>query len=315
MLADLGAHRQPAVGHRAHQVDAPARAVVLVARLDVGRAARGAEAAVDAVLEEPVVDLLREPVQVDPRRHGRDGSGSGWSPSRSDVRASRSPCWRPSSVGCVGIRRGVARFDTSDCTDKPPRIHHPFGVERRFTRSARPQSGRGSPQTRSRSFHAVGHRGRIRLPPSRPASERRRSISGASVSSASSAPRAWPRTIPLPACAWTAHRAGSRPRTKGTTERRPQAGHEADRADLGRLELGQGRPERAGLRPRGSTSMRRPSSSAARRSSCQATDAALSSKPTASTQPSVGRPSPPPTSRAAERVQQLEGDRAGRPRC
>ena len=43
----------------------------------------------------------------------------------------------------------------------------PLGSSARLTRSARAQSGRGSPQTRSRSFQAVGQRGRIRLPPSR----------------------------------------------------------------------------------------------------------------------------------------------------
>ena len=59
---------KPAVGDRAHQVDPAARAVVLVAGLDVGRAARRAEPAVDAFLVAAIGDLLREPVQVDRRR-------------------------------------------------------------------------------------------------------------------------------------------------------------------------------------------------------------------------------------------------------
>ena len=67
MPADVGPHRQPAVGHGPHQVDPPARAVVLVARLDVRRAARRAEPAVDAFLEMAVLDLPGQPVEVDAR--------------------------------------------------------------------------------------------------------------------------------------------------------------------------------------------------------------------------------------------------------
>ena len=47
---------QLAVGHAAHQIDAPARAVVLVARLDVRRARRRAQPAVDAVEQQLVVE-------------------------------------------------------------------------------------------------------------------------------------------------------------------------------------------------------------------------------------------------------------------
>ena len=46
----------PAVGHGAPEIDAAARAVVLVAGFDVGRARRQAEAAVDAVHEKFIVD-------------------------------------------------------------------------------------------------------------------------------------------------------------------------------------------------------------------------------------------------------------------
>ena len=47
---------QPAVGDGPHQVDAAARAVVLVARLDVRRARGRAQAAVDAVEQQLVVE-------------------------------------------------------------------------------------------------------------------------------------------------------------------------------------------------------------------------------------------------------------------
>ena len=60
-------HRQPAVGDGPHQVDPAARAVVLVAGLDVGRAARGAKTAVDAFLVAAIGDLPGEPVEVDRR--------------------------------------------------------------------------------------------------------------------------------------------------------------------------------------------------------------------------------------------------------
>ena len=63
---------QPAVGDGAHQVDPAARTVVFVAGLDIGRAARRAEAAVDALLVTDVGDLAGQPVEVDPRR-GRPG--------------------------------------------------------------------------------------------------------------------------------------------------------------------------------------------------------------------------------------------------
>ena len=65
VMADLLAQTEAAVGDGAHQVDASARAVVLIRGFDIRRAARGAEAAVNAVLKEAVLDLLGEPVEVD----------------------------------------------------------------------------------------------------------------------------------------------------------------------------------------------------------------------------------------------------------
>ena len=70
VVADLGRDADPAVGHRPHQVDPAPGAVVLVASLDVSGATRGAEAAVDAVLEPAVGDLRSQPCQVDPGRGG-----------------------------------------------------------------------------------------------------------------------------------------------------------------------------------------------------------------------------------------------------
>ena len=48
--------RQPAVGHRPHQIDAAARAVVLVAQFEIRRAGRRTQPAVDAVEKQLVVD-------------------------------------------------------------------------------------------------------------------------------------------------------------------------------------------------------------------------------------------------------------------
>ncbi len=56
MATDFGRELQPTVGDGPHEVDAAAGAVVFVAEFDVGRASGGAEAAVDAVEEEFVVD-------------------------------------------------------------------------------------------------------------------------------------------------------------------------------------------------------------------------------------------------------------------
>ena len=54
--ATRGVEFQPAVGHAAHQIDAAARAVVLVARFDVRRAGRRAQSAMDAVEQQLVVE-------------------------------------------------------------------------------------------------------------------------------------------------------------------------------------------------------------------------------------------------------------------
>ena len=56
MPLDARRELEPAVGHGPHQVNASARAVVLVAGFEVGRTRRRAEAAVDAVQEAVVVD-------------------------------------------------------------------------------------------------------------------------------------------------------------------------------------------------------------------------------------------------------------------
>ena len=122
----------------------------------------------------------------------------------------------------------------------------PLGSKACLTRSASAQSGRGSPQTRSPAFQAVGQRGRVRLPPSRTAWARRRSSSGASASS-SIGPGACPRTIPLPACRLDGPAPGVEVLDQRDDRRRPDVGREADRPRLERRKLGQGRPQRPGV--------------------------------------------------------------------
>src|SRR5262249_26439535 len=78
VAAHVGVHLQLAVGDRAHQVDAAARAVGLVAQLDVGGAGGRTQAAVDTIKEQFVVDagtVLRggQAVQRGPRRVGGGG--------------------------------------------------------------------------------------------------------------------------------------------------------------------------------------------------------------------------------------------------
>src|SRR5262249_44040822 len=58
VAADVGVQVELAVGDGAHQVNAAARAVGLVAQLDVGGTGGGAEAAVDAGEEQRVVDAV-----------------------------------------------------------------------------------------------------------------------------------------------------------------------------------------------------------------------------------------------------------------
>ena len=94
----------------------------------------------------------------------------------------------------------------------------PWGSRAALTRSAIAQSARGSPQTRRRSFHSVGQRDRIRLPPSRAARCRSCSIDLRGRRLQVQSPSAWARTIPLPACAWTDHRSGSSPSTNDATD-------------------------------------------------------------------------------------------------
>ena len=71
MPPHTGSNLQATVGNRAHQVNSSARAVIFVARLNVGRTARRAEPAVDALLIPHVRDLLRQPLEVDRRRSRR----------------------------------------------------------------------------------------------------------------------------------------------------------------------------------------------------------------------------------------------------
>ena len=57
MLANLRAKLQPTVGHCPHQVNSPARTVVLISQLDIGRTRSGAEPAVNAIEKLAVVDV------------------------------------------------------------------------------------------------------------------------------------------------------------------------------------------------------------------------------------------------------------------
>ncbi len=57
MTADLVVRGQASIGDGPHQVNAAAGAVVFVAEFEIGGAGGGAQAAVDAVEEEFVVDF------------------------------------------------------------------------------------------------------------------------------------------------------------------------------------------------------------------------------------------------------------------
>ncbi len=70
VLPDLGRGANPPISDRPHQVDPAPGAVVLVGRLDIRRAARGAEPAVDAVLIQAIGNLRGQPGQVDARPAG-----------------------------------------------------------------------------------------------------------------------------------------------------------------------------------------------------------------------------------------------------
>src|SRR5262249_51975450 len=117
VVADVRAQPEPAVGHGAHQVDPTAGAVVLVAGLDVGRAARGAEAAVDAVRIERVVEPERELFQVD---GGGLGAGGGF--------------------GAVRRRDGYAGGSVSSRVGVGGQ---PFRLYRRTAPGSSPRGGRG----------------------------------------------------------------------------------------------------------------------------------------------------------------------------
>src|SRR5947199_2886014 len=73
--SDLGVHLRMAVGNRPHERNAAARTVAFVLGLHVGRARRQAHAAVHALLQDGVVELLRS----EERRVGKE-SRSQWSP-------------------------------------------------------------------------------------------------------------------------------------------------------------------------------------------------------------------------------------------
>ena len=293
--ADVGPHRQPAVGHGPHQVDPPARAVVLVAGLDVRRAARRAEAAVDAFLEVPVVDLPGQPVEVDAAASRSADSVFGRHTIHHETEAS-GPVSESDRISGSRDRR----FRLSP-TNRPGVHQPPAGSSACLTLAARTQSGRGSPQTRSRSFQSVGQRATIRLPPSRTASARRRSTSAAGLRRASSRPgRASGRS--------RCRRGPGRPSGRGRAARRSrttrdgrQAGHAAERAELGR----------PGTRSGADQSRRRVVALADRQVgpaqlAPQAVDlparptAALSSRPMARTQPSAGKLDGSPTDCAAD---------------
>ena len=75
MLADLRAQLGPAIGDGPPEINAAARAVVLVARLEIGGARRQAQTAMDAVHEQLVVDVTAqlESGVVDHGQWGRCG--------------------------------------------------------------------------------------------------------------------------------------------------------------------------------------------------------------------------------------------------
>ncbi len=56
MAFHLRIQLHPAIDHRSHQIDAAARTVVLIAQLHVGRTCGGAQAAMDAVEKQLVID-------------------------------------------------------------------------------------------------------------------------------------------------------------------------------------------------------------------------------------------------------------------
>src|SRR6185295_11913410 len=56
MTAHLAVQFDPAVSHRPHQVNAPARTVILIAQFDISRAGRGAQSAMDAVEKQLIID-------------------------------------------------------------------------------------------------------------------------------------------------------------------------------------------------------------------------------------------------------------------
>ena len=185
----------------------------------------------DAVLVEPVVDLAGEPVEVDPasRRVGhvrrsvaaraRFAIVHAWT----SIRFRRAAFDLPSSPlrGRVSLPLGsgmLDRGDRSNCTDEPPRVHHPSGSSACLTRSARAQSGAGLAPD-AEPFLPVGRAARedqvAAVADGLGAEAGRSRRPGLQVGRS---PSAWPRTIPLPAWAWTAQRPGSRSSTNAATD-------------------------------------------------------------------------------------------------
>ena len=202
------------------------------------------------------------------------------------------------------------QMSTLNCTDEPPRVHDPLGSRARLTRSAMAQSARGSPQTRSRSFHSVGQRERIRLPPSRTACGAEALDLGGDAVECRSPERVAPDD---PVAGVRLDRPAPRVEVLDERDDRrgPQVGHEADRPQLGGLELGQGRPERLGVGPFADHRCRPgPARSSGDRPARRPTRRCPRSRRPASSS-STGSPSASPADVPPVRVQELERDRPG----
>ncbi len=211
--------------------------------------------------------------------------------------------------------RSTRPAERSDCTDKSARIHHAARVERLLDPFGQGPVGRGSPQTRRRGFpigRAAGERRGCR----RRATARLRSvaISGRESFRGRPARADAPRTMPLPAWAWTAQRRGRgspRRRRPTTGDRLPRSESEPTSTAL---ELRQARSRAAAHRRPLRGSQRR----AGRVHSCRRSTLPGDRRPRC---PRSRRPASSPRSAARavrrsgarpDRVQQLDGDGAGR---
>ena len=149
----------------------------------------------------------------------------------------------------VSIEIDHGRACPLDCTNEPARVHHPARVEGRLDPLGEGPVGPGlAPDAEpvlpvgraAREDQVAAVAGRPRRGGGRP---RRRALRGRAR------PAAWPRTIPLPACAWTAQRPGSSSPTNAATDDGRRLATTLTGPELGGLELGQGRPERRGVGP------------------------------------------------------------------